>query len=120
MADVAKIAADYIALWNEVDPARRKALIAKAWTEDATYVDPMMQGSGHAEIDALVGAVHQRFPGHRFALTGSADGHGDRLRFSWALAAAGAEPIARGTDFGSIAGDGRLTAITGFLDHVQA
>jgi hypothetical protein len=120
MADIAKIAADYIALWNEVDPARRKVLIAKAWTEDATYVDPMMQGRGHAEIDALVGAVHQRFPGHRFTLAGSADGHNDSLRFSWALAAEGAEPIARGTDFGSIANDGRLSAVTGFLDHVQA
>jgi SnoaL-like domain len=120
MADVAQIAANYIAVWNEIDSTRRKTLIGKAWTEDATYLDPMMQGRGHAEIDALVGAVHQRFPGHRFALSGQADGHGDWVRFSWRLAAEGAAAIAEGTDFGVIAADGRLSAITGFLDHVQA
>jgi ketosteroid isomerase-like protein len=119
MTDAAIVAEKYIAVWNEADQARRKDLLAKAWTEDATYIDPMMQGRGHDEIDAMIGAVHQRFPGHVFALHGLADGHGDRVRFSWSLGAAGAEPIARGTDFGVLAGDGRLKAITGFLDHVQ-
>jgi hypothetical protein len=120
MIDAAKIAENYIALWNEADQSQRKALIAGAWTEDATYVDPMMAGRGHDEIDALIGAVHQRFPGHRFALSGRPDGHGDRVRFSWTLAAPASEPVAGGTDFGVIAGDGRLKAITGFLDHVKA
>jgi hypothetical protein len=120
MTDAAKIADNYIALWNEADQARRKALIASAWTEDATYVDPMMAGRGHDEIDALIGAVHQRFPGHRFALSGQADGHGDRVRFSWTLAAPAVEPVAHGTDFGVVANDGRLKAITGFLDYVKA
>jgi hypothetical protein len=120
MTDAALIAEKYIALWNETDQTQRRGLIAKAWTEDATYVDPMMGGRGHDEIDALIGAVHQRFPGHRFALLGHADGHADRLRFSWTLGADGSEPIAQGTDFGLIAGDGRLQAITGFLDHVKS
>jgi len=120
MTDAALIAEKYIALWNEADQKRRKDLIARTWTEDATYVDPMMEGSGHDEIDALVGAVHQRFPGHVFALAGKPDGHGDRLRFSWTLGAPDAAPIAKGTDFGIVAGDGRLKAITGFLDYVQA
>jgi hypothetical protein len=120
MTDAAMIAEKYIALWNESDQVRRKGLIAKTWTEDATYLDPMMGGRGHDEIDALIGAVHHRFPGHRFALLGKPDGHGDRVRFSWTLAASDAEPIAHGTDFGVIAGDGRLKAVTGFLDHVKA
>jgi len=34
----------YIDLWNETDAQSRKKLIASAWTEDATYVDPMMKG----------------------------------------------------------------------------
>jgi hypothetical protein len=120
MTDAAKIAENYIALWNEADRGQRKALIASAWAEDATYVDPMMAGRGHDEIDALIGAVHQRFPGLRFALSGQPDGHGDCLRFSWTLAAPASEPIACGTDFGIVASDGRLKAITGFLDHVKA
>ena len=120
MTDATIVAEKYIALWNEADQPRRKALIAKAWTEDASYVDPMMQIRGHDEIDAMIGAVHQRFPGHVFALSGTPDGHGDRVRFSWTLGAPEALPIAHGTDFGIVASDGRLRAVTGFLDHVQA
>ena len=120
MTDAAKIAERYIDLWNETDSHNRRKLIASAWTEDASYVDPMMKGEGHAEIDALIGAVHQRFPGHRFALKGTPDGHGDRVRFSWTLGAANAAPIAHGTDFGLVAADGRLRSISGFLDQVAA
>jgi hypothetical protein len=120
MTEALKIAERYIDLWNETDPQNRKKLIASAWTEDAIYVDPMMKGQGHSEIDALIGAVHERFPGHRFVLKGGADGHGDRLRFTWTLGAAGAPPIAQGTDFGIVASDGRLKSVSGFLDQVQA
>jgi hypothetical protein len=120
MTDAAKIAERYIDLWNETDAQSRQRLLASAWTEDAIYVDPMMKGQGHSEIDALIGAVHERFPGHRFVLKGAADGHGDRLRFTWTLGAEGAAPIAQGTDFGIVAADGRLKSVSGFLDYVAA
>ena len=120
MNDAAKIAERYIDVWNETDAQNRKRLIASAWTEDALYVDPLMKGQGHGEIDALIGAVHERFPGHRFVLKGDADGHGDRVRFTWTLGAADAAPIAQGTDFGIVAADGRLKSVSGFLDQVNA
>jgi hypothetical protein len=120
MFDAATIAARYIALWNESDPQRRRALLLQAWTEDASYVDPMMQGTGHEQIDSLIAAVHERFPGHRFALAGEPDGHGERARFSWTLGADDAPPVARGTDFAVLAEDGRLRSVTGFLDAVRA
>ena len=119
MTDATKIADAYIALWNETDRTRRKALIVKAWTEDAIYVDPVMRGRGHEEIDALIGAVHERFPGARFALSGKPDGYADHVRFSWTLGTSTEPPIAHGTDFGTMAGDGRLKSIAGFLDHVR-
>jgi hypothetical protein len=71
------IATDYIALWNESDGARRKALLARTWGQTASYVDPLMKGAGHAEIDGLIATVQQRFPGFRFTLIGAPDGHGD-------------------------------------------
>lgn len=85
MTQPADIAENYIALWNETDAGRRKALLAQGWTEGATYIDPLMKGQGHAEIDALVSAVQARFPGFRFDLLKPADGHGDFVRFSWGL-----------------------------------
>lgn len=119
MTDANETAHRYLAVWNETDPARRQALIAESWAEGAIYVDPLMQGRGHAEIDGLVAAVQERFPGFRFELIGEADGHGDNLRFSWGLGPADGEALIKGTDFALLEG-GRLKAVHGFLDQVPA
>lgn len=108
----------YIASWNEGDPGRRRALIARTFTEGATYLDPMMQGEGQAGIEAMIAAVQERFPGLRFRLAGKVDGHHDRVRFSWELAPPEGAALARGTDFAVLAADGRLQSVTGFLDMV--
>lgn len=114
-----QIASRYIAAWNETDPAARRALIAEGWAEDAAYVDPLMAGRGHAEVDALIAGVQQRFPEFRFALIGKADGFGDKVRFSWGLGPADAEAPIKGTDF-AVVESGRLKSVTGFLDQVPA
>jgi hypothetical protein len=62
MTDPAAIANRYIALWNETDPTRRRALLAEGWAENAAYVDPLAKGEGHEEISALIGAVQTAFP----------------------------------------------------------
>ncbi|CAA9239364.1 MAG: FIG00986828: hypothetical protein [uncultured Acetobacteraceae bacterium] len=116
--DAQSIAARYIACWNERDGERRRALLGELWTEDATYLDPMMRGEGRAGIAALIEGVQARFPGFRFALKGRADGHADRLRFSWGLGPDGGETVVEGTDFAVLADGGRLRAVTGFLDKV--
>lgn len=109
----------YIAIWNETDSGRRRDLIARTWTENASYLDPMMQSDGHAGIDAMIAGVQTKFPGHRFSLTGNVDAYQDRVRFSWALAPQGGPALVKGTDFAVIDGD-RLQAVTGFLDQVPA
>jgi hypothetical protein len=110
----------YFAMWNETDAERRRELIAKTWTDDARYVDPMLEGEGRQGIDAMVAGVHQRFPGYKFRRTSEIDLHHDRLRFSWELAPAGGPVFADGVDFGVVAADGRLRAITGFIDHAPS
>jgi SnoaL-like domain len=110
----------YFAMWNETDAGRRRDLIARTWTDDARYVDPMLEGEGRKGIDAMVAGVHERFPGYKFRRTGGIDLHHDRVRFSWQLAPAGGPVFADGVDFGVIAADGRLQAITGFIDHAPA
>ncbi len=115
--DAAAIAQRYIAAWNETDAARRAQLIEAAWTADAHYADPLAQASGREQIGALIGAVHQRYPGFRFSLFGTPEAHGDNLRFSWTLGPSGAEDLIQGTDFARLDG-GRLQSVTGFLDKV--
>jgi len=107
----------YIATWNEADDERRRALISDTWTDDASYLDPMLQGEGRNGIDAMIAAVQERFPGHRFRRTGEVESHHDRVRFSWELAPEEGDVVVRGTDFGVVADD-RLSAVTGFFDQV--
>jgi hypothetical protein len=109
----------YIAMWNETDAKSRRDLIARTWNENASYLDPLMRGEGHAGIDAMVHGVQERFPGHRFRRTSEVDAHHDRARFSWELAADGGGVLVSGVDFATLAGD-RLQAITGFLDQAPA
>ena len=117
--EAASIAGRYIAAWDETDAVRRRALIAAAFTPEATYVDPMMSNAGHDGLDAMIGAVQQQFAGLRFKLHGKQDGHNNVVRFSWALAADGAEPVAIGTDIVVLAAVGRISSVTGFLDAMN-
>ena len=119
MIDAAQIADRYIAVWNETNQARRRALLAESWVENATYVDPLMSGEGREQIGALVAAVHERFPGFRFKLEGRADGYQDKVRLSWALGPETEADMIKGTDF-IVVEDGRLKSVTGFLDKVPA
>ncbi|MGJ7507835.1 nuclear transport factor 2 family protein [Variovorax sp. GT1P44] len=112
-----RVAEHYIAVWNETDEARRLKMLETHWAADARYVDPVMQGSGHTQISALVGGVHQRFPGFRFSLKGRPDAHGDQLRFSWTLGPSGSEDLIEGTDFAQLEA-GKLRAVTGFFDKL--
>ena len=120
LPDLSDLADRYIAVWNETDPGRRRDLIARTWTETARYRDPLLAGDGPDGIDAMVAAVHEKYPGHAFRRTSEVDAHNGQLRFGWELAPADGPVLASGVDFGTVAGDGRLDAVTGFFDYVAS
>src|SRR5437763_16358958 len=62
-----------------------------------------MKSDGHDGIDAMLAAVQERFPGHRFRRLGEVDTHNDRIRFAWELTPGDGDAIASGTDFGVLA-----------------
>jgi hypothetical protein len=106
----------YIQAWNEGDAERRRNLIARTWTPDARYIDPLLEGEGHGGIDGMIESVQARFPDHRFRRTSEVEEHHDRLRFTWELAPADGPAMVKGTDIGILA-DGRLQAMIGFFDQ---
>ena len=117
MTNVATVVDGSIAMWNETGAERRREIIARTWADDASYVDPMLEGDGPDGIDAMIAGAQAQFPGHRFALAGASDAHHDRVRFGWTLRPeAGGEPVAAGVDFATLAPDGRLRTVTGFLE----
>ncbi|MGP3770506.1 nuclear transport factor 2 family protein [Streptomyces sp. SDT5-1] len=107
----------YLATWNARGEQRTK-LIAEHWASDATYTDPLAEVAGHDALDALIGGVHEQFPGCVFTPVGAVDAHHRQLRFQWGLGPDGAEPLAVGFDVLILDEDGRIKDVRGFLDKV--
>lgn len=118
MIEPATIAANYLELWNEPDNTRRRAMLDSHWAPDASYVDPMMAAHGRDQLVAMIEAARSQFPGYRFSLRGSADGYGDRVRFSWSLGPGEAPETVQGTDMVRLDEHGRIAEVIGFLDRV--
>jgi hypothetical protein len=118
------VAEAYLAVWNEADTDKRQTLIEQLWTPDATYFDPMMQGRGHNGLNAMIGQAQLQFPGLRFQRARDGQAVENHVRFSWHLTPAGVEhgsaPLAGGTDFCTLANDGRLQSVCGFVDFLNA
>ena len=114
------LADQYFAMWNAADADRRAELIAATWTDDATFQDPSFETTGHDELNKLVGAAQQMFPGLSFVRIGGIDEHHGYLRWTWHLQADGQEPVAGGTDIVVLAEDGKIRKLIGFHDFAPA
>jgi hypothetical protein len=115
-----ELAQRYIELWNETDPASRRRAVEDLWSEDARYVDPMVDAQGREAIDQTIGAVQGQFPGFVFRLAGPVDAHHNQGRFTWELGPAGGEAPIVGFDVAVTDAEGRLQTVLGFLDRVPA
>ncbi len=121
MTSINEAVASYIATWNETDARRRRELVARTWADDGSYLDAHREGTGHAGIDAMIGAVQERFAGYRFRLSSGIEAHNGRVRFSWTAGGTDTAPLFfAGTDFAELAEDGRLRMVTGFTDAMPS
>ncbi|MEU6820877.1 nuclear transport factor 2 family protein [Streptomyces atriruber] len=111
--------ARYFEAWNVQGTENTDKAVAAAWTEDGSYTDPLADVSGHEGIATVINAAHEQFPGYRFRQTGTIDGHHHIARFGWELVSPtdGSAPVA-GFDVITLADDGRIHTVHGFLDRV--
>ncbi|MFF2729600.1 nuclear transport factor 2 family protein [Streptomyces sp. NPDC058008] len=111
--------ARYFTAWNATGPEDLATSVAAAFTEDGTYTDPLGAAAGHDGIAAAITAAQQAFPGFTFRLTGTPDAHHHLVRFTWDLVstADGSSPAA-GFDVITLADDGRIAGVAGFLDRL--
>jgi hypothetical protein len=114
------LADQYFAMWNEADADRRASLIAESWAENATFVDPSFEVTGHDDLNKLVSSAQQMFPGLAFVRIGDIDEHHTYLRWTWHLTAPDQDPVAGGTDIVLLTEDGRIAQIIGFHDFAPA
>lgn len=121
MSNVNEIVVSYIAAWNERDPKRRRELVAAAWAEDGSYIDAHRHGNGHSAIDAMLAATQAQFPAYRLNLISGIEAHNNFVRFSWAAGGTKDAPLyLGGTDFATLAPDGRIKVVAGFTDAAPA
>ncbi|OAR26977.1 polyketide cyclase [Streptomyces sp. ERV7] len=112
--------AHYFEAWNTTGSAGELAkAVEAAWSENGTYTDPMGDVAGYEAIAGYIAGAHAQFPGYAYRLEGAVDGHHDVIRFRWELVsvADGSAPVA-GSDVVTLAGDGRVASVIGFLDRV--
>jgi len=118
MSTIESVVENYVASWNETDPARRKATLAASCAADARYRDPVMTGDGHSGLDAMLAGVQAKFPGFVLKRTSKIDHHNSAVRFSWSLGPAAGPSIVEGVDFAMLSPDGKLASVVGFIDKM--
>lgn len=121
MTETNAVVRRYVEIWNQPDGALRAKAAAELLTGGCRFVDPIADVTGPDGLAAVIGGVHERFPGHRIRPIGEADTHHDVLRLSWELVPdAGGESVVIGTDVLTLTGDGQVEAISGFFDKAPA
>ena len=85
-----------------------------------------MASDGPAGIDAMLAGVQAKFPGFVLKRTSTVDAHGGAsgspvglyLRFTWSLGPVDGPSVVEGVDFCTLAPDGRLASVVGFIDKM--
>jgi ketosteroid isomerase-like protein len=120
MTDINATIDTYLEFINETDADARAAAVAKVWAEDAQWVDPPLEATGHAALADMVGTIFEHYPAHTFRRTSAVDAHHDVVRFSWELVGPDGAVAFNGLDVVLLAADGRIQRVTGFIGDLAA
>ena len=117
-----ELLADYVAVWNETDPERRRAGVERLYAPDAVYMfyrrDPIR---GHAAIIEQMTYTHSIYDplGYVFRSSHNADGHHNVVRFNWVMVAEeSGEMEMSGQDVLVLGPDGRIKSDYQFHDRL--
>ncbi|WP_043833975.1 nuclear transport factor 2 family protein [Muricoccus aerilatus] len=102
-------------VFEEADPARRRAGIAALFTEDAVFADSDGSRTGHDALDRFVEELLARSPGWVFQATGPAQGAQDAGRLAWGFGPPSEPPRVTGLDVILVRG-GKIASLYTFLD----
>ncbi len=115
----AELADRYVAVWNETDPAARRAAIAQLWVPEGEHFVRTLQAKGYEALEQRISGSHGknvRDGGFRFASAGDAQQLHDAVMFHWHMVPAEGGPIAAlGLEFLVLAADGRIAVDYQFI-----
>jgi hypothetical protein len=120
MTDMNDIVRRYVALWNEADAERRRAMIAELFAPDAAQFTPTKQVHGHGEMEQRVILSHEKWvrdERRMFLPLGEPSGHNDIIRMRWQMVHQDGGPATSvGTDVLLLDAQGRIRTDWQFVD----
>jgi hypothetical protein len=102
-------------VFGEGDPARRRAAIAKIYTEDCVLYVPSGAFVGHDALDKFAGDLRATHTDYVYTPHGSPQVLHNSGRLAWGSGRKGETPAYTGVDF-VIARDGKIAALYVYLD----
>jgi hypothetical protein len=137
MGDVNELADHYVALWNESDPDRRRAIVAELFTEDGAHIlqppaevreiaarpgiglEARLEARGHAALEMRATSAYEEFiaPGEfSFRKREDAELLADVVKFRWEMVSTSGEVAGIGLEFLVLAPDGRIRTDYQFIE----
>ena len=111
MAAVAELMrANLLDVFNERDDDRRRAAIARIYTDDVTFLDPDATVTGHEALDEKARRLLDESPDFVFTPGGPVLVNHDLGHLAWNLGPAGGEPVVRGIDI-ALVDNGRIARL---------
>lgn len=116
-ADPALAAVDrLIAFWNAGTPEEQQRLAEQTFVDGVSWRVPVGHLRGVAALVDFRDRFAEHAPDYVFRARREPEAHHDRARLQWELVRADGR-FAAGTDVLELDGDGRIRAMTGFLDE---
>jgi hypothetical protein len=120
MSDAEDLAQRYVHIWNEADPAARRAQVAALWAENGTHYVRVREVHGHADLETRVATSHQTNVAernYRFEVADGIERLRDVVKFNWRMVPkAGGAVVATGLIVCLLAEDGRIRIDYQFID----
>jgi hypothetical protein len=120
MSHAEDLARRYVHIWNEADPAARRAQVKALWIEDGTHYVRAREVHGHADLEVRVATSHQTNVAERnywFEVDGGVEPLRDMVKFNWRMVPKGGGAIAAtGLIVALLADDERIRIDYQFID----
>jgi hypothetical protein len=120
MSHAEDLARRYVHIWNETDPAARRAQVAALWIENGTHYVRTREVHGHADLETRVATSHQTNiveNNYRFEVAGGLEQLRDMVKFNWRMVPHGGGAIAAtGLIVMRLGEDGRVHTDYQFID----
>lgn len=117
---VDRFLADYMAMWHEPDPARRRERVTALFAPDAENTTRRFIVRGLEEIGARVDRAYQEWvsdKGFVFRPAGNTAAHNHLIKFVWEMVPRAGGPVdSRGLDIFVLAPDDKIRALYQFAE----